>query len=81
MTQRKLASAACVALGTIRKIERGERGDTDDTLDVAALGVDPSGLIVDGEHASTRTCDALSALSAAIAAYGVADDGPVRLVA
>ncbi|MEV6513525.1 helix-turn-helix transcriptional regulator [Streptomyces sp. NPDC051642] len=44
MTQRQLADAACVALGTIRKIERGERGVTDATLEAIAqaLGVDPT---------------------------------------
>ncbi|WP_433450174.1 helix-turn-helix domain-containing protein [Streptomyces sp. CA-142005] len=46
MTQAELATAACVALGTVRKIERGERGVTDDTLQAIAdaLGVDPSRL-------------------------------------
>ncbi|WP_413754421.1 helix-turn-helix transcriptional regulator [Streptomyces sp. R-74717] len=74
MTQQKPAGAASVALGTIRNIERRERGDTDDTLDAiaAALGVTPCGLIAYGEHASTRTRDALPALAAAITAY----DGP-----
>lgn len=80
MTQQQLADAACVALGTIRKIERGERGVTDDTLDAIAhaLGVDPSRLVAEREHVSTRIRDALPALSAAIAAYDVPDDGPVR---
>ncbi|MFJ8982838.1 helix-turn-helix domain-containing protein [Streptomyces sp. NPDC102282] len=80
MTQQQLAEAAHVALGTIRKIEQGERGVTDDTLDAiaAALGVDPSRLVADREHVSSRVRDALPALSAAIAAYDVPDDGPVR---
>ncbi|MFF1499782.1 helix-turn-helix domain-containing protein [Streptomyces sp. NPDC058316] len=80
MTQQQLADAACVALGTIRKIERGERGVTDDTLDTiaAALGVDPSRLIADREHVASRIRDALPNLSAAIASYDVPDDGPVR---
>ncbi|MFE9777668.1 helix-turn-helix domain-containing protein [Streptomyces sp. NPDC005775] len=80
MTQQQLAARAQVALGTIRKIERGERGVTDDTLDAiaAALGVDPSRLVADREHVSTRIRDALPALSAAIAAYDMPDDGPVR---
>ncbi|MFE7396729.1 hypothetical protein [Streptomyces sp. NPDC057557] len=52
-------------------------------LDViaAALGVDSSGLIADGDHASTGTRDAPPTLSAAIIAYDVPDDGPVRLAA
>lgn len=80
MTQQQLADAACVALGTIRKIERGERGVTDETLDAiaAALGVDPSRLVADREHVSSRVRGALPALSAAIAAYDVPEDGPVR---
>ena len=80
MTQQQLADRAHVALGTIRKIERGERGVTDETLDAiaAALGVDPSRLVADREHVSTRIRDALPALSAAIAAYDMPDDGPVR---
>lgn len=80
MTQRQLADGANVALGTIRKIERGERGVSDSTLDAiaAALGVDPSRLIADREHAHSRVRDAMPALSAAIAAYDVPEDGPVR---
>ncbi|MFD7429091.1 helix-turn-helix domain-containing protein [Streptomyces sp. NPDC059818] len=83
MTQQQLADRANVALGTIRKIERGERGVTDDTLDsiAAALGVDPSRLVADREHVSTRIRDALPALSAAIATYDMPVDGPVRSVA
>ncbi|MEU2247866.1 helix-turn-helix transcriptional regulator [Streptomyces sp. NPDC019224] len=80
MTQQQLADRAGVALGTIRKIERGERGVTDHTLDsiAAALGVDPARLVADREHVATRIRDALPAVSAAIAAYDVPDDGPVR---
>ncbi|WP_328903335.1 helix-turn-helix domain-containing protein [Streptomyces sp. NBC_00441] len=80
MTQQQLADRANVALGTIRKIERGERGVADDTLDAiaAALGVDPARLLADRERVATRIRDALPTLSAAIAAYDVPDDGPVR---
>lgn len=80
MTQRQLADAARVALGTIRKIERGERGVTDETLEAiaAALRLDPSRLRTDRESARSRVHDALPALSAAIAAYDVPEDGPVR---
>ncbi|MEV5762765.1 helix-turn-helix transcriptional regulator [Streptomyces tendae] len=80
MTQRQLADAACVALGTIRKIERGERGVTDATLEAIAdaLGVDPARLRTDRTAAHTRVHDALPALSAAIATYDLPDDGPVR---
>ncbi|MCX5144654.1 helix-turn-helix domain-containing protein [Streptomyces sp. NBC_00338] len=80
MTQQQLADRANVALGTIRKVERGERGVTDDTLDAiaGALGVDPSRLVADREHVSTRIRDALPGLSAAIATYDMPEDGPIR---
>lgn len=82
MTQQQLADAACVALGTVRKIERGERGVTDATLEAIAdaLGVDPARLRTDRGAAHTRVHDALPALSAAIAAYDLPDDGPTRPV-
>ncbi|MER6059856.1 helix-turn-helix transcriptional regulator [Streptomyces sp. NPDC001792] len=82
MTQAELATAACVALGTIRKIERGERGVTDDTLQAIAdaLGVDPSHLRHDRGPAHSQARDGLPALSAAIAAYDCPEDGPVRPV-
>ncbi|WP_369389387.1 helix-turn-helix domain-containing protein [Streptomyces sp. CG1] len=81
LTQQQLAEAACVALGTIRKIERGERGVSDSTLDAIAdaLGVDPARLRTDRDVAQTRVHDALPALSAAIAAYDLPEDGPVRV--
>ncbi|MEU6371255.1 helix-turn-helix transcriptional regulator [Streptomyces sp. NPDC046931] len=80
MTQEQLAEAACVALGTIRKIERGERGVSDSTLEAIAdaLGVDPVRLRRDRGPAHTSVHDGLPALSAAIAAYDLPDDGPVR---
>ncbi|MFC8660800.1 helix-turn-helix domain-containing protein [Streptomyces sp. NPDC057199] len=82
MTQQQLADAACVALGTIRKIERGERGVSDSTLEAIAdaLGIDPARLGTDRGAAHTRVQDALPALSAAIATYDLPDDGPVRPV-
>jgi transcriptional regulator with XRE-family HTH domain len=83
MTQQQLADAACVALGTIRKIERGERGVTDATLEAIAdaLGIDPGRLRADRGAVHTRVHDALPALSAAIAAYDIPDDGPIRPLA
>ncbi|MFI2199912.1 helix-turn-helix domain-containing protein [Streptomyces sp. NPDC020192] len=77
LTQQQLAEASCVALGTIRKIERGERGVSDSTLEAIAdaLGIDPARLRSDRESVQTRVHDALPALSAA---YDVPDDGPVR---
>ncbi|MFJ3302178.1 helix-turn-helix domain-containing protein [Streptomyces sp. NPDC086549] len=80
MTQQQLADAACVALGTIRKIERGERGVTDATLEAIAdaLGVDPTRLRSDRDTTQTRVHEALPALSAAIATYDLPDDGAIR---
>ncbi|MEH0424529.1 helix-turn-helix domain-containing protein [Streptomyces sp. B21-083] len=82
MSQQELAAAACVALGTIRKIERGERGVSGTTLEAIAdaLGIDPTLLLADRDTTRTRVHDALPALSAAIATYDLPDDGPVRPV-
>ncbi|MCF3130728.1 helix-turn-helix domain-containing protein [Streptomyces olivochromogenes] len=82
LTQKELADAACVALGTIRKIERGERGVTDATLEsiANALGVDAGRLRSDRGPAHSQAREALPALSAAIAAYDDPEDGPVRPV-
>ncbi|MEU3842901.1 helix-turn-helix transcriptional regulator [Streptomyces sp. NPDC028635] len=83
MTQDQLAQSACVALGTIRKIERGERGVGDATLEAiaAALSVDPMQLRTDRSPAQTPVHDALPALSAAIATYDLPEDGPIRPLA
>jgi len=80
LTQEQLAEAACVALGTIRKIERGERGVSDTTLQAIAdaLGVDPTRLRTDRDGPHTAVQDALPALSASIASYDVPEDGPTR---
>ncbi|MFD5252090.1 helix-turn-helix domain-containing protein [Streptomyces bobili] len=78
MTQQQLADAACVSLGTIRKIEQGKRGVSDSALEAIAyaLGVDPSRLRSDRSAAHTPVHDALPALSAALATYDIPDDGP-----
>ncbi|MEQ4721613.1 helix-turn-helix transcriptional regulator [Nonomuraea sp. B19D2] len=80
LTQQQLADAATIHVGTLRKIERGARGAGDGILEsiAAALGIDPSLLLADWEQASSRIRAALPALSAAIAAYDLPDDGPVR---
>jgi transcriptional regulator with XRE-family HTH domain len=82
MTQQQLADAACVALGTIRKIERGERGISDSTLEAIAdaLGIDSTRLRTDRGPVQTRVHEALPSLSAAIVTYDLPDDGPVRSV-
>ncbi|WP_064457940.1 helix-turn-helix domain-containing protein [Streptomyces hygroscopicus] len=80
MTQQELADAASIHVGTLRKIERGARGASDAVLEsiAAALGVDPSHLLASRDRAEARVHAAMPALSAAIAAYDVPDDGPVR---
>lgn len=80
MTQQQLADAACVALGTIRKIERGERGVSDVTLEAIAnaVGIDPARLRADRAPAHTAVHATLPALSASIAAYDMPEDGPTR---
>ncbi|MFJ4472888.1 helix-turn-helix domain-containing protein [Streptomyces sp. NPDC089424] len=83
LTQRQLADAAHVSLGTIRKIERGERVPSDATLDALgrALGVDPSLLLGDRGPTRTRVHEALPSLSAALATYDLPEEGPVRPLA
>ncbi|MGP3920140.1 helix-turn-helix domain-containing protein [Nonomuraea sp. 10N515B] len=80
MTQQQLADAAIIHVGTLRKIERGARGASDGILEsiAATLGIDPSILLADRAQASSRIRVAIPALSAAIAAYDLPDDGPVR---
>ncbi|MFG3439955.1 helix-turn-helix domain-containing protein [Nonomuraea sp. NPDC047897] len=80
LTQQQLARAANIHVGTLRKIERGARGAGDGVLEAiaGALGLDPSLLLADRAQASTRLQQAIPILSAAIAAYDLPDDGPVR---
>lgn len=80
LTQQQLAAAACLSVGAVRKIEQGERQPGDATLEAiaAALGVDPSRLRSDRDPAHTPVHDHLPALSAALAAYDIPDDVPVR---
>ncbi|MGW1504202.1 helix-turn-helix domain-containing protein [Streptomyces mirabilis] len=80
MTQDDLARAAFLSLSMLRKIEQGSRFPSDDTLDAIAdaLSTDPSRLLTGHARADGRVRDALPAISAAIAAYDIPDDGPVR---
>ncbi|MET8011734.1 helix-turn-helix transcriptional regulator [Streptomyces sp. NPDC005271] len=80
MTQQELADAANIHVGTLRKIERGARGASENVLEAvgAALGVDPSRLLGNRDWAASRVHDAMPGLSAAIAAYDIPGDGPVR---
>lgn len=80
LTQDDLAQAAQIHVGTLRKIEQGTRGASDQVIEAiaAALGIDPSLLLAAPQHTAGRVHDAMPALSAAIAAPDLPDDGPVR---
>ncbi|MFH8367454.1 helix-turn-helix domain-containing protein [Streptomyces sp. NPDC018031] len=80
MTQRELADAACLHIGTVQKIERGARGAGDGVRDAlaAALGIDPSRLESGQDRSDARVHEAMPGLSAVLAAYDVPADGPTR---
>lgn len=80
LTQADLARAANIHIGTVRKLEQGERGASDSVIDAiaAALGIDPTRLLETHHRTDSRVHDAMPALSAAIAAYDLPTDGPVR---
>ena len=80
LTQADLARAAGIALGTLRKIERGERGISDALLDAVAtaLDLDPARLLPDKERPDDRVHQAMPALSAVLAEYEAPEDGPCR---
>ncbi|MEU9126459.1 helix-turn-helix transcriptional regulator [Streptomyces sp. NPDC048506] len=80
LTQHALAERADVALGTIRKIERGERGVSDAVLDAVgeALDIDPARLLPNRERPDDRVHHAMPELSAVLAAYEEPDDGLCR---
>ncbi|MEU7739374.1 helix-turn-helix transcriptional regulator [Nonomuraea sp. NPDC049158] len=80
LTQQKLADAANIHVGTLRKIERGARGVGDGVLEAlaTAMRIDPAVLLADRAQTGSRVQQSLPALSAVIAAYDLPDDGPVR---
>ncbi|MGW2021066.1 helix-turn-helix domain-containing protein [Streptomyces decoyicus] len=80
LTQAELARSAGVALGTLRKIERGERGISDAVLEAVAgaLDIDPVSLLPDKERPDERVHRAMPDLSAVLAAYEAPEDGPCR---
>ncbi|WP_414167037.1 helix-turn-helix domain-containing protein [Streptoverticillium reticulum] len=82
LTQQQLATAACVSLGTIRKLERGERGASETVLEAiaATLGIDPAKLLSQRDRANDRVHQAMPQLSAVIATHDMPPDGPVRPV-
>ncbi|WP_239013768.1 helix-turn-helix domain-containing protein [Streptomyces sioyaensis] len=80
LTQADLARSAGIALGTIRKIERGERGVSDAVLDAIAdaLDIDPARLLPDKERPDDRAHQSMPGLSSVLAAYDVPEGGPFR---
>ncbi|MEU7149234.1 helix-turn-helix transcriptional regulator [Streptomyces sp. NPDC045456] len=80
LTQAQLATAAGIALGTLRKIERDERGASDAVLDALAdaLGIDAPDLLPGKDRSDDRVHQAMPALSTVIATYDMPADGPVR---
>ncbi|RAG80975.1 transcriptional regulator [Streptacidiphilus pinicola] len=80
LDQAQLAAAAHVSTSTIKKIEQGSRQPGDLVLEAIAdaLDVDPEQLLGNGSLTSSRVHATIPALRAAIDAYDLPDDGPVR---
>jgi transcriptional regulator with XRE-family HTH domain len=80
LDQPQLAAAANVSLSTIKKVEQGSRHPSDQVLEAvaAALDVDPEQLLGTSSVTSSRVHATIPALRAAIDAYDLPDDGPVR---
>ncbi|MGD3105815.1 helix-turn-helix domain-containing protein [Streptomyces sp. YGL11-2] len=80
LTQAELARVAGIALGSLRKVERGERGISEAVLDsvATALDIDPSRLLPLREQPDDRVHQAMPTLSAALATYEAPEDGPCR---
>ncbi|MCE7082427.1 helix-turn-helix domain-containing protein [Streptomyces sp. ST2-7A] len=76
LTQQRLADTSGIALGTIRKIERGERGASESTLDriADALHIDPVHLHGTPERGETRVHHAMRQLSGILACHEDPDD-------
>lgn len=79
LRQAELAELACVSLDAIKSIEQGRREPSESVLDsiAEALDVDPSRLHA-GRHSDSRIHSAIPALRAAVDAYDLPPDGPVR---
>jgi transcriptional regulator with XRE-family HTH domain len=80
LKQAELAALACVSPDTIKSIESGRREPGDDVLDciAEALGTDPDRLRGSARHSESRVHAAIPALRAAVDAYDLPPDGPVR---
>jgi len=80
MKQTELAALACVSIDAIKSIELGRREPSDDVLDAVAeaLDVDAARLRGSTRHSDSRIHAAIPALRAAVDAYDLPPDGPVR---
>ncbi|MFI6766996.1 helix-turn-helix domain-containing protein [Streptomyces sp. NPDC050355] len=80
LTQAGLARAASIALGTLRKVERGERGISDAVMDAvaSALDIDRARLLPAGERSEDRVHQVMPMLSTVLATYEAPEDGPCR---
>jgi transcriptional regulator with XRE-family HTH domain len=80
MDQAELAAAAHISVSMLKKIEQGSRQPSDQVLEAiaAALGIDPEQLLGHGSLTSSRVHAIVPELRAAIDAYDLPDDGPVR---
>ena len=79
LRQAELAGLACVSLDAIKSIEQGRREPSESVLDsiAEALDIDPSRLRGD-RHSDSSIHAAIPALRAAVDAYDLPPDGPVR---
>ncbi|RAG81766.1 transcriptional regulator [Streptacidiphilus pinicola] len=80
LDQAELAAAAHVSTSTIKKIEQGSRRPSDQVLEAVAdaLDVDPEQLLGTASLTSSRVHATIPTLRAAIDAYDLPDDGPIR---
>ncbi|MFC1404672.1 MULTISPECIES: helix-turn-helix domain-containing protein [Streptacidiphilus] len=79
LQQAELAGLACVSLDAIKSIEQGRREPSESVLEsiAEALDLDPSRLR-EGRRSDSRIHAAIPALRAAVDAYDLPPDGPVR---
>jgi transcriptional regulator with XRE-family HTH domain len=80
LTRRQLEEKSGVSYSTIRKVERAERSPSDGILEALAraLGRTPDELLDGPGRTDSRVHQAIPALQAAVAAYDLPEDGPVR---
>lgn len=78
--QTELAALACLSLDAVKSIETGRREPSETALEAIAdvLDVDPARLRGSTRHGNSRIHASIPALRAAIDAYDLPPDGPVR---